>query len=97
MYVPAYWRCGGYPTNSMCVLGGCVTRMKRVWFSREGVTQTLEARECAAQSSSVRHTRVPVTIFRTGMQAYYGRRRHADIRTGQEDREISRDITFLLI
>lgn len=60
----------------MCVLGGCVTRMKRVWFSREGVTQTLAALECAAQSSSVRHTRVPVTILRTGIQAYCGHRKH---------------------
>lgn len=54
----------------MWVLGGCVTRMKRVWFSSEGVTQTLAALERTAQSLSVRHVRVPVTILRTGMQAY---------------------------
>lgn len=69
-HIPAYWRCGGYPTNSMCVLGGWVTRMKRVWFSREGVTHTLATWGCARQSASLRHTLVPVTIFRTGMQAY---------------------------
>lgn len=43
--------------------------MRRVWFSSEGVTQTLAAPERTAQSLSVRHARVPVTILRTGMQA----------------------------
>lgn len=57
----------------MWVLGGCVTRMKRVWFSSEGVTQTLAAPEGTAQSLSLRHERVPVTILRTGMQAYWSR------------------------
>lgn len=47
--------------------------MKRVWFSSEGVTQTLAALERTAQSLSVRHARVPVTILRTGMQAYCSR------------------------
>lgn len=68
--VPAYCRCGGYPTNSMCMLGRCTTRMKRVWFSREGVTQTLSAWLWDRQSLSVWHTHFPVTTLRTGMHAY---------------------------
>lgn len=46
--------------------------MKRVWFSSEGVTQTLAALVRTVQSLSARHARVPVTILRTGMQAYCG-------------------------
>lgn len=46
--------------------------MKRVWFSSEGVTHTLAALEWTAQSLSLRQARVPVTILRTGMQAYCG-------------------------
>ncbi|TNN38756.1 hypothetical protein EYF80_051068 [Liparis tanakae] len=53
--------------------------MKRVWFSRDGVTQTPWPWPSARagpppQSPSARHTCVPDTILRTGMQAYCGRR-----------------------
>ena len=57
--------------------------MKRVWFSRDGVTHTLApACSWARQSASRRQTGVPVTILRTGMQAYWGRRGCVQSREG---------------
>lgn len=73
---PENCRCEGYPTKSMSGWGGWRTRMRRVWFSREGTTHRLAPVPspcsccCCWQSALVLQVRLVSMVLRAGRQAY---------------------------